>query len=89
MTSSTRCYGLVSSHEDVWQLYDACKERGVGARIAPTPRTADAHAACGTALMIDCAERDALQAAAGAAGVELLGIVVVEDAIDPHRDRYC
>jgi hypothetical protein len=84
-----RCYALLKTQTDVWALYETCKSAGLVAKIAPTPRVADAHASCGTSLLIDCESVNAVQALAGKSNVSLDGIVRVADSIDPTRDRFC
>lgn len=88
-TRSTRCYALLRTHTDVWALYEACKQGGVEARIAPTPRKAEAHASCGTSLLVSCDMKEKVAKIAEGCGVETNGIVEVKGAIDPARDRFC
>lgn len=89
LARTERCYALLKTHTDVWALFEACKASGVDARIAPTPREADAHASCGTSLLVACDASDAVLAIASERGIDANGIVRVQNAIDPTRDRYC
>ncbi len=84
-----RCYALVQTQTDVWALYEACKAAGLVAKIAPTPRVADARASCGTSLLIDCESASAVLALADASGVCLDGVARVAGSIDPKRDKFC
>ncbi|WP_165045948.1 MULTISPECIES: DUF3343 domain-containing protein [unclassified Adlercreutzia] len=89
LSRNVRCYALLKTHTDVWALFEACKEAGVEARIAPTPRQADTHASCGTSLLVPCDTSDAVLALASERGIATNGVVRVQNAIDPARDRYC
>ena len=71
-------YVLFPNHDNGMRLYKKLKEEGVGAVIAPTPRSASK--CCGISLLVK--EKDIER-------IEILDIAAVEKDVNPGRDRYC
>ncbi len=80
-------YVLFPNHDSGMRLYNELKALGVGAVIAPTPRTASK--CCGISLMIDEKDIGAIRQCSEEHHIEILKIAAVEKNINPHRDKYC
>lgn len=80
-------YVLFPNHDNGMRLYKELKKLGVGAVIAPTPRSASK--CCGISLMINEEDIDTVNKCVSENGIEILKIAAVEKDLNPHRDRYC
>ena len=81
-------YVLVNSATEGMELYRHLKACGARARIAPVPR--GLTACCGTSLLVEPDDIDAVRSALAVEGAPTYDrIVELENRIDPHRDRYC
>lgn len=83
----TACYVLFDGYTDALALFTALKQAGVGARVSPTPR--QARSECGSALLVDCADRKRIEALASEQSLSFQRIVELEQQIDATRDRFC
>lgn len=80
-------YVLFPNHDNGMRLYKELKKLGVGAVIAPTPRSASK--CCGISLMIEEKDIEHVRTCADEHGIEILKIAAVEKNLNPHRDKYC
>ena len=80
-------YVLFPNHDNGMRLYKKLKEEGVGAVIAPTPRSASK--CCGISLLVWEEDLDRIRCCVQENSIEILDIVTVEKDVNPGRDRYC
>lgn len=80
-------YVLFPNHDNGMRLYKKLKKEGVGAVIAPTPRSASK--CCGISLLVREEDLDRVRRCVEEDRIEILDIAAVERDVDPGRDRYC
>ena len=80
-------YVLFPNHDNGMRLYKKLKEEGVGAVIAPTPRSASK--CCGISLLVREEDIEKIRCCVQENSIEILDIVTVEKDVNPGRDRYC
>ena len=80
-------YVLFPNHDNGMRLYKKLKEEGVGAVIAPTPRSASK--CCGISLLAKEKDIERIRGCVQEKGIEILDIAAVEKDVNPGRDRYC
>lgn len=86
--NTDRYYILVEGATQALALFAYLRQRECPCRIAPTPH--GAQACCGTSIMIEPPHRERaeqLLQAHDAPAYE--SMIKIENAISPHRDRFC
>ena len=78
---------LFPNPDNGMRLYKKLKEEGVGAVIAPTPRSASK--CCGISLLVKEKDIERIRDCVRKNSIEILDIVTVEKDVNPGRDRYC
>lgn len=87
MAGKAAWYVLVRSHTDGFALLEALRAQNVSARVAPAPH--GVQACCGMSLLIDSSQVEAVRAIIEAGPTPAEGIIEVENAIDPSRNKFC
>lgn len=80
-------YVLFPNHDNGMRLKKELKALGIGAVIAPTPRSASK--CCGISLLVQKEDLKKIRECIRQNGIETLGIAEVEKDVNPQRDRYC
>lgn len=80
-------YVLFPNHEQGLKLHKELKKLGVGAQIAPTPRSLSK--CCGISLMIEQKDVPVVEECVKQQQINILGIEHTRRDLNPDRDRYC
>ena len=80
-------YVLFPGHTEGMRLYTELRSIGITGRIAPTPR--QARSSCGISVLIDRADKQAVEEMIRTTGVGIEGIVDLTIRGEPNPHRFC
>lgn len=82
-------YILFANYTQGLALLDMLKEKGLNARIAPTPRSIQGELSCGMSLLVKQEDIDAVRSYLEGSDAEYHSIVEMPCQIRPNRNRFC
>lgn len=87
-SNTDRYYILVEGATQALALFKYLRECECPCHIAPTPH--GAQACCGTSIMVEPPYREQAEQLLHAHGAPAYeAMIKIENAISPHRDRFC